>query len=153
MSSITPNQLSQFHAVLNRLGLMPWKVDYVIDATAGRETSSKELSIDEARILISRLNREGDFLSCKPDEVQPITMPSVPAAHPFDKMRKKVIACFRELGYNKDEKADMTRIQATLIKHWGKRLNDYHKADLVKIIAVLDKEWIPHYLLKKGDSQ
>lgn len=151
-----PHQLRQLHAILNKLGLIPYKVDYVCEVTDGRETSTTQLTDDEAEYFIWKLNSEGDWLGCSPSQ-PPLrggvasSMPLARQPHPLDQLRKKVLSCFWSLNYYKWDAvklknvADMVRIQATLVKHWGKELNDYDKTELQKVIAVLQSEWIPFY--------
>jgi hypothetical protein len=68
----------------------------------------------------------------------------------LDKKRKRLIAKFREMGYNtEDNRADMQRISETVFKHWHKGLNQLNEAELSKIIAVVEHKWIPNFYNKQ----
>jgi hypothetical protein len=55
MQKATQPQIQKLHALLNNLGWIDQKADIVFNATDGRTESSKELTLDEARRLISSL--------------------------------------------------------------------------------------------------
>lgn len=55
MQKITTPQLQKLHVLLNNLGLIDQKADIVHNMTNGRTESSKELTTDEARRLITNL--------------------------------------------------------------------------------------------------
>lgn len=58
---ITPPQLKALHAAFNAHGMDDdAKHDCIGDFTSGRTISSKELTMNEARLLISRLNQEDE---------------------------------------------------------------------------------------------
>jgi hypothetical protein len=52
---ITPAQITKIHVLLNQLDLVSQKKEIIYQVTEGRSTSSKDLSIDEARTLINNL--------------------------------------------------------------------------------------------------
>ncbi len=55
MKEASKAQLQKLHALLSNLGLVDQKQEMVYAMTDGRTTSSKDLSMDEARKLISNL--------------------------------------------------------------------------------------------------
>lgn len=55
MTTATTKQLAKIHVLLGRLALLDDKKDIILDASAGRTDSSKFLTVEEARRLISRL--------------------------------------------------------------------------------------------------
>lgn len=55
MQTATKPQISKLHVLLNNMGLLDQKADIVFNITDGRTISSKELTIDEARRLITNL--------------------------------------------------------------------------------------------------
>lgn len=57
---VTPAQIKKIHALLNELGLMEDKRGFVHDVSNGRTQSTKELTANEARYLISFLLGEED---------------------------------------------------------------------------------------------
>lgn len=57
MKYITKPQLSKFHVLLSNLGIMDQKAEMVFEISEGRATSSKDLSFDEATLLIKNLSQ------------------------------------------------------------------------------------------------
>lgn len=55
LEKVTKAQIQKIHILLNNIGQMDWKADYVSAVTDGRATSSKELTFYEADYLIKRL--------------------------------------------------------------------------------------------------
>lgn len=55
MTKATKPQITKIHILLNSLGLMDEKADMILNLSEGRTTSSKELTIEEARLFISSL--------------------------------------------------------------------------------------------------
>lgn len=55
MQTATKPQLAKLHALLNNLGLIDQKAEIVYNLTDGRTESSRALTVDEARRLISNL--------------------------------------------------------------------------------------------------
>ena len=68
-----------------------------------------------------------------------------------DRQRKKIIGIYREMNYNVYDpatganKADMAKIEESLVKHWGKLLNEYSMQELSKIIGVLENKFLPYF--------
>ena len=54
-----------------------------------------------------------------------------------DRQKKKIIAIFCKMGYVKDDKADIYRINGWAMKygHLHKKMNDYHGADLTLLVS------------------
>ena len=55
MKTATTPQITKLHALLNNLGLLDAKAEIIYNFTEGRTKSSKALTINEARILITNL--------------------------------------------------------------------------------------------------
>jgi hypothetical protein len=55
MQKATQPQIAKLHVLLNNLGLIEQKAEIVYNLTSGRTQSTKELTIDEARRLITNL--------------------------------------------------------------------------------------------------
>lgn len=56
MRNVTAPQIQKIHVLLRNLGISDHKKEIVFDITDGRTVSTKELTIDEARVLITRLS-------------------------------------------------------------------------------------------------
>ncbi len=119
MKKITPQQLKKLHVLLNQLGLINEKVDFVYTISNGRATSSKDLIINEARLLLEHLGKyDGN-----------------------DKMRKKVFACAYEAGIIYGDTPDDKKMNAAkldkFLKERGavkKSLNAMNKDELIKVV-------------------
>ena len=114
--------------------------EMINNMTQKRTTSRKELYGYEIVSLIQHLaNRKGGKAVIEPTKFDA-----------NDRQRKRLISKFREMGYNTNEaKADMIRINATLLEHWGKEINGYDAKELAKIVGVIQKVWLPFYLKKQ----
>jgi hypothetical protein len=55
MQTATKPQIAKIHALLNNLGILEQKADIVYNLTDGRTESSKQLTVNEARRLITNL--------------------------------------------------------------------------------------------------
>lgn len=55
MQTATKPQIAKIHVLLNNLGILDQKAEIVYNITEGRTESSKELTVDEARRLITNL--------------------------------------------------------------------------------------------------
>lgn len=121
---IVNSQLSRIHILLNKIGRMGYKADYVINATDGREHSTKLLTFVEANNVISVLEEEEKEYYKKNRNSE-------------DVQRKKIISCCREMGWVKSGKADMARIYSWVLKfgYLHKKLNDYTAAELPKLVT------------------
>lgn len=92
--------------------------------TEGRTESRKELTYSEAELLKTHLNS-----SFKPaDQKQ-------------DKMRKKIIAKFHQMGYSNNGRIDMERVNATILKYGykHKQMKDYNWVELPKLVSQVSK--------------
>lgn len=122
-------QIIRMHTLLTALNMDEYKHTLMNSFSSdGRDvTSSKQLYYDEAYDIIKYLsdlqrNTDPDFITC-------------------DVQRKKIISCFRQMGYVKGEKADMKRIEAWVLKSGFKHepLNSYTKAELPTLVSVVEK--------------
>jgi hypothetical protein len=116
---ITTDQLKKLHVLLNQLGLMDEKVNFVYTASNGRATSSKDLTVMEAKSIIEHLSRyDGN-----------------------DRMRKKIFALAYEAGIiygdsPADKKMNAAKLDSFL-KERGtikKSLNQLSKDELIKTV-------------------
>jgi hypothetical protein len=95
-------QNKALHALLNELNMSAQKGDLVYGATRGRTSSSKDMSIEEANLLIGRLREE--------------------KAGKSDLLKKRLIHRFCMLGYTKeDNRPDYARINGFITNRTGDR--------------------------------
>lgn len=125
-SPIKPAQLKQLHILLQQTGQTAFKQDLMdFHCIDGRyPTSSKDLYEVEAAAIIKHLNtlKSDQELKC-------------------DNMRKKVISCLREVGYNIGTKADMPRIYEWVQKYSAtkKHLNTHTYQQLVNLVTQAER--------------
>ena len=119
MKKITTEQLKKLHVLLHQLGLMDEKVEFIYKISNGRETSSKDITTDEARRLIEHLSKYDVG----------------------DKMRKKVFSLAYTAGIiygdsPADKKMNAAKLDVFLQERGTvkKRLNELNKAELIKVI-------------------
>ena len=111
--------MQKLHVLFNQLGLMDSKVEFVYNVSGGRATSTKDLTMDEARQLIEHLAKfDGN-----------------------DKMRKKVFALAYEAGIIWGDTPDDKKMNAAkldkFLKERGavkKSLNSLTKEELIKVV-------------------
>jgi hypothetical protein len=123
---IVTTQMRYIHVMLNKLGRTGTKGDYVIAVTGGREWSCKELTFDEANTLISTLEAEVKEMERRKANDSP-----------ENKMRRKLIGCMREAGYNIGGRADINLINEWVLKYGylHKPLNKYTSAELPTLVS------------------
>lgn len=140
----TPQQNIILHTLLSQLKIdKEIKTILVCQYTNERTCNSSEMEMHECQNLINHLR---NMLNQKPMQV-PVKQHLKSAQ--MDKQRKRLIAKFREMGYNtQDNKADMQRINETLQEHWHKTINELEQMELQKIIAVVENKFIPNYYNK-----
>lgn len=106
--------------------------------TDGRTSSKTEMTDTEAEQLIRDLNGHNPAV---PRSLVPLD---------GDRQRKKIIGIFRSMGWEKDGKADMERIQAWIVKYGKynpKKLNEYTVRELpllVSQVQMLHRGWIEY---------
>ncbi len=119
INMVTKKQLTKIHVLLNQLGVIDEKAELVKQITNGRETSSRQLTFNEAKSLLAHLSK----------------------FDPLDKMRRKVFALAYEAGFiygNTLEDRQMNiaklnkflRVSGTVKKD----LNRMNKDELIKVI-------------------
>lgn len=140
----TSKQNSILHALLSKIHIdKDTKALLVYQYTNSRTEKSAEMDMHECQNLINHLRI---ILQQKPMQV-PVKQHL--NNDQMDKQRKRLIAKFREMGYNTDDnRADMQRINETLVKHWHKTINEFDKLELQKVIAVIENKFIPSYYNK-----
>lgn len=112
--------MQKLHVLFNQLGLMDSKVEFVYNVSGGRATSTKDLTMDEARRLIEHLAKfDGN-----------------------DKMRKKVFALAYEAGIiwgdtPEDKKMNAAKLDKFLKERGAvkKSLNALNKEELIKVVS------------------
>lgn len=128
---ITPAQIKQLHVLLAETGQKAYKQDLMdMVCSDGRyPTSSKELYQSEATSLINWLKTTKE----KQD-------------NSLNTMRRKVISCLRECGFNNKGKADMPRIYSWVEKysHFKKPLNKHNYNELVKLVTQAEIMKVKH---------
>lgn len=117
-------QIIRMHTLLSKCKLTAYKIDIMDQfCSDGRYiSSSKELYYEEANNIIIYLNAQ-------------LTL--TPEFRSMDLMRKKVIGCCRQMGWEKAGKADMNRINAWVEKygHAKKDLMKYDAKELSKLVT------------------
>ena len=108
--------------------------DVIRQFSNGKKQGLSQLTPFEYRELLRWLNQRFG-----PNQQKPKTNPKI---HPEfneaeDRQKKKIIALFCKMGYVKDDKADIYRINGWSIQygHLHKKMNDYHGADLTKLVS------------------
>lgn len=140
MKAIDKHQIITISTLINKLNIdNETKEDLILTYTEERSKSRTDMHYHEAVELIAFL---------KGLEAQ-ATGTKYVATDGNDHLRKKIISLFREMNYNLNGKADMQRIQNTLLKYWKKQLNDYDANELSKIISVLENQWLKNYYKNK----
>ncbi|SMO48311.1 hypothetical protein [Solitalea koreensis] len=131
---IQPPQLRRLHQLLNATGKLGRKHAFVYDFSNGRTESSSELLYNEATNLIRHL-----------ELMQTAEQGNNPDLAKADKMRKKIIAMARKMGWETgapaERKADMHRINRWCEeKGYGKKnLNSYTLTELPKLVYQFEK--------------
>ena len=138
--TISKKQIILLNTLLSKLRMddserEDYKKNLVHSYSNGRTFSSKQLTQGEAFQMISALQ---NLVRVMPEEVA------------SDKMRKKIISMFREMGYQKTVegkvKADMTAIH-TWCEHKSylqKKLNDYSHEELPKLVSQVEMIYKKH---------
>lgn len=117
----------RIHLLLSQSGKAAHKKELVSSFTSGRSDSSRDMTDQEARDLISYL--EG----------------SKTAPDPADRMRKKIISMAREIGWEmrtaKGKVADIERIKNWVLKYGylKKPLNDYGINELPRLVTQFEQ--------------
>lgn len=103
------------------------RAEMIIEVTDGRSSSAKDLSYHEAKELIRHLNTiaEGNGKGWNTKQWR------------MDKMRKKILSFFHEMGYAQGGKLDMEKVNAQIEKlgYKKKPLNQYHYEELPKLVT------------------
>lgn len=138
----TIQQNKQLHTLLSKLNIdKETKAILIHQYTEQRTVNSSEMDVYECQNLINHLR--------KMLNQNYITAPKLERSNNdelLDKQRKRLIAKFREMGFDtEDNKADMKRINETIFKHWHKGINQFNKEELNKIIAVVEHKWLPNF--------
>lgn len=136
MSGITLTQNKRLHQLLSATNLMDCKADLVRQFTNERTSSSKEMSVDEARVLITHLSSLVPGFGNQPavKQLGPLSVK--------DKRRRKVFALMYDIGYiygtspedRKINSAVVNRLVVTYGVCKPKTLNDYTEDELIDLI-------------------
>jgi hypothetical protein len=141
---MTPAQNKRLHQLLARTGRTPYKAELVGSFTGGRSGSSKDLSVDEAQMLISHL--EG--LLKNSGEALNAGLSGTPAKKgyldmkPDERMRRKIFGLCREMGYidgdtKEDRKLNQVIVYGIVERkgYLNKPLMQYSTDELVKLVS------------------
>jgi hypothetical protein len=123
MKTVEKWQIISIHKLLATAKLMEQKDNIIAGFVQGRTIeSTKALYYNEANEIIN-------FLRAKVN--QPVKF------DPRDKMRKKVISCCMECGWQKNGKADMPKVYTWVLKYgyMHKPLNDYTLEELPLLVT------------------
>lgn len=108
--------------------------DVIRQFSNGRKQGLSQLTTFEYQELLRWLNRK--FATNQQNQkTDPKIHPEFNEAE--DRQKKKIIALFCKMGYVKDDKADIYRINGWAMKygHLHKKMNDYHGADLTMLVS------------------
>jgi hypothetical protein len=133
MQQITPSQMRHLNALLTQLGMQEEKPALVREFTSGRATSSKELTMAEAKSLIQ-------FLEKTAGPVQVATV--VDRSERANQMRRRILSTCHQLRWELDgsTQVDMERVNE-FCKTRGylkKPLNAYTYQELPKLVSQFD---------------
>lgn len=121
---MTPNQNKTIHALFHSTGLLPHKKNIIGGISFGRTESSKELSIEEANMLITYLQNEAN---------------NSRTGEAANRMRRKIISMAHQLHWYLPgtQKINMQRINnwCTQYGYLHKKLNDHNAAELTKLVS------------------
>ena len=119
MQMISYQQIQKLHILLKQKSLIEHKAQIINSVTYGRTTSSKELTMQEARYIIQQLSDDEDL----------------------SRMKGKVFALAYEAGIiygytAEDKKMNAAKIDSFLLERGTvkKKINDQSKAELVKTV-------------------
>lgn len=133
---MTTEQNRRLHKLLTETKLMGFKAELVGSYTAGRSTSSKDLTTNEARELIRHLEGVANGL-------QDSTVPAEPK--PGEKMRKKIFSLCWDMGFCQESntKEQNNSIVKGLVEKLGvlkpKQLNHYTEQELPKLVTQFEQ--------------
>jgi hypothetical protein len=118
---MTQSQLVLVHTLLSTNGIKDKddKADIIRSFTAGRTSSSREMTHVEATALINHLK------SLDPSE------------RSADRMRKKIISMAHQMGWKTDGKLDIGRVNNWCIKfsYLKKKLDAYEYTELPRLVS------------------
>lgn len=134
------NHYKEYFAIETKIKKQGFEIersDVIKQFTSGRKQGLSQLSNWEYRELLLWLNQRFG------NKVNEVSKPKQdPKQHPDfnkkeDRQKKKIIALFCKMGYVKNEKADIYRINGWAMQygHLHKIMNEYHGADLTKLVS------------------
>lgn len=152
MKKATPAQIKKFHALLNEKRLMEHKADIVNEFTDGKQTSTKEMTMEQMIQAIEHLeaNKNAKTASTKTKRDSSL-----------DRQRKKIIGFCREMGMEKEKNgktvADMDSVYKFILKvgYLKKDLNDYTAQEMPILVTVIEKikdNVVPKLQAEKRDN-
>lgn len=127
---------STYFAIEKKLKLQGFsfhRSELIQQFTLGQKTGLSDLNNFEYSEFIKWLNQR--FALQKPEK------PEAQKNDVLQNQRRKIIALFRKMGYQKDGKADMQRIYQW-VKEYGylhKSLNQYNEQELPKLVTQAEK--------------
>lgn len=138
MTTALPKQIRIFNAILGKLGIMELKEDLVMQASSGRERSTKGLTSVELDALIRDLNQKQNTSTRSVSH-----RVAEPVEAKANNMRKRILSLCYTLGWTKFDQqklrsvVDMERLEAWLTKYGylHKALNEYAVIELPKLVT------------------
>ena len=134
MQLITPGQMRHLNALLTQLGMQEEKPALVREYTSGRATSSKELTMAEAKSLIQHLEKVAG---------PPAVSAAVDRSERANQMRRRILSVCHQLRWEKPgtTEVDMARVNAFCRTrgYLKKELNEYTYQELPKLVSQFDQ--------------
>lgn len=104
--------------------------DMIYNTSHHRAKSTKELSNTEIDDLIRQLNDLVGGMATREWEEK-------------NQLRRKIISLMKTIGIT-----DIRDIKDMVKEHWKKDFNQYNRDEYRKIIGVIERQWVPFYLIK-----
>jgi len=143
-------QNKALHLLVGELNISSeMKEELVYQFTNGRETSSSKMLVNECQSLINHLNhiKNGTSATNRKVSNHSVSRMSREDKDKCQKMRRKILSIFHEMGWKKQGQLDWTRINEWLLTrgYLKKALNDYKLAELPKLVSQVEKLLLHHY--------
>ena len=144
---VTKDQIKIIHTLLNANGLLEEKPDIIYHLTEGRTSSTKELSLIEAKHFIEWLTKLDPVANKNRKEfTEPRKMQDWLDKKSIANMKKKVFALAYEIGMIwgnsvEDSKMNVIKINQFLLSKGTvkKELNDLNRSEAIKVVNQFQK--------------
>lgn len=143
--TITITQNKIIHALLGKVGLMAHKADIVAGITSGRSSSSKDMTVDEAKAMITYLRT----LSPAPSSDCFASFAMTKRGDSANKMRRKLISLayemlWAEVGNWKAAVAALDGVLTSPKSLFKKPLKKHSYTELVKVVSQFEQMYKKH---------